>query len=71
MAKGCFYDCFRKKRLSNAVYDKKHITRLSLAMPNAEADRMKFYLQGKNIAVNAFIREAIKEKLDREEEKQE
>lgn len=54
----------RKK--ANEKYIKNNYTQVKLSMPNAEAKTLEEYCAAKECSKAGFIRQAIKEKMERE-----
>lgn len=56
-----------KKRASNAKWDMKNLKRMSLAVPVEQFERMQSRIAQTGETMNGFIKRAITETLDREE----
>ncbi len=59
------------KRKANDKYIKGHYTQVKLSMPNDEADTLSNYCEKYGLTKAGFIRTAIKEKMERDHEKNE
>ena len=55
-----------KKRISNDRWIKEHYTQVKLSMPNQEAETLDTYCKERDITKAGFIRQAIKEKMERD-----
>ena len=51
---------------ANETYIKNNYKQVKLSMPNAEAEALERYCEIKNLTKAGFIRQAIKDKMDRE-----
>ena len=51
---------------ANAKYIKNNYKQVKLSMLNAEAEALKRYCEIKSLTKTGFIRQAIKDKMDRE-----
>ena len=59
------------KRRSNDKYIASHYSQVKLSMPNAEADALSEYCGRYGLTKAGFIRDAIKEKMERDREENE
>lgn len=57
-----------KKKASNAKWDAENLKRMSLAVPCSLYDRMKEYTQVTGETMNGFIKRAITETLEKDEQ---
>lgn len=55
-----------KKRISNDRWIKENYKQVKLSMPNEEADILEEYCKKNGYTKAGFIREAIKEKMERD-----
>ena len=60
------YNENRKKAYELRKYIKNNYKQVKLSMPNAEAEALERYCEIKNLTKVGFIRQAIKDKMDRE-----
>lgn len=54
------------QKKANEKYKKNNYKQVKLSMPNAEAEALEHYCEIKNLTKAGFIRQAIKDKMDRE-----
>ncbi len=54
------------QKKANDKYIKNNYKQVKLSMPNAEAEALETYCKEKNCTKAGFIRQAIKEKMERE-----
>ena len=54
------------QRRANDKYIKEHYTAVKLSMPNSEAEVLDSYCSAKGYTKAGFIRQAIKEKMERD-----
>ena len=54
------------QKKANEKYIKNNYKQVKLSMPNAEAEALERYCEIKNFTKVGFIRQAIKDKMDRE-----
>lgn len=54
------------QRKANDKYIKEHYTQVKLSMPNQEAEALEAYCAAHDLTKAGFIRQAIKEKMERE-----
>lgn len=54
------------QRKANDKYIAKHYTAVKLSMPNAEAETLAAYCAARGLTKAGFIRQAIKEKMQRD-----
>lgn len=54
------------QKKANEKYIKNNYKQVKLSMPNAEAETLERYCEIKNLTKAGFIRQAIKDKMDRE-----
>ena len=54
------------QKKANEKYIKNNYKQVKLSMPNAEAEALERYCEIKNLTKVGFIRQAIKDKMDRE-----
>lgn len=55
------------QRKANDKYIKEHYSQVKLSMPNAEAEALDAYCKAHGLTKAGFIREAIKEKMARDQ----
>lgn len=55
------------QRKANDKYIKNNYSQVKLSMPNEEAQTLDKYCKARNISKAGFIREAIKEKMERDQ----
>ena len=55
------------QRKANDKYIKNNYSQVKLSMPNEEAQTLDKYCKARNISKAGFIREAIKEKMQRDQ----
>lgn len=55
------------QRKSADKYIKHNYTRIGLAMPNEEAEAMREHCRKHGVTINGFIRDAIVEKIERDD----
>ena len=54
------------QKRANEKYIKEHYSQVKLSMPNEEAEALNSYCAERGLKKAGFIREAIKEKMERE-----
>ena len=54
------------QKKANEKYIKNNYKQVKLSMPNAEAEALERYCEIKNLTKAGFIRQAIKDKMERE-----
>ncbi len=54
------------QRRANEKYLKEHYRQVKLSMPNEEADALEAHCTAHNFSKAGFIRQAIKEKIERD-----
>ena len=54
------------QKKANEIYIKNNYKQVNLSMPNAEAEALERYCEIKSLTKAGFIRQAIKDKMDRE-----
>ena len=54
------------QKKANEKYIKNNYKQVKLSMPNAEAEALKRYCEAKELTKAGFIRQAIKDKMNRE-----
>ena len=59
-----------KKRISNERWIRENYSQVKLSMPNEEADALDAFCKANGYTKAGFIRQAIKEKMERENSSQ-
>ena len=54
------------KKKANKKWESANCKRMNIVLSNEEAERIANYCKEKNISKNGFLREAAKEKMERE-----